>query len=394
VDDPAPLVYPIERTVDCEPPPAYAELRRSAPVRQVRLPSGDLGYLVTRYDDVRFVLSDPAFSTDRSRPGAPQPVAMSRDDSMLGMDAPHHSRLRRLVAGAFTAHRIEELRPRIREIVDELLDRMSATERPVDLNRAVAEPLPMTVLAELLGVPVVDRDRLRDLTHRMVSLTACPPADMARARRALREHVADLVAAKRQAPSDDLLSDLIAARDRVDRLSESELVSQTLLLLVAGYETTMNQIGTSVVALLRHPGEMRRLRDDPGLTASAVEELLRHDPPGDSGQFRITVRDVEVGGTRIPANSGVLAVIPSANRDERAFDRPDRLDITRGSPHLAFGHGPHHCLGAALVRVELQTLLSALPSRFAGLALAVPVEALRWRHGLRVGGFAEVPLTW
>ena len=390
-----PLPYPIEREADLEPPAEFARLRADQPVAPVRMPSGDIAYLVTRYDDVRVVLSDPAFSADRSRPGAPRPVAINRDDSMMSKDGHEHARLRGLISRAFTPRRVEGLRGRMRQIVDELLDAMAAAGPPADANLALARPLPMTVLAEMLGVPSVDRARVHTLAEAMTSLTARGPAEMAAAQQAMRAYAAELIAGKRESPGDDLLSAMITAHDEQDRLTGSELVSQMVLLFVAGYETTMNQIGNSLVALLRDPDHLAPLRADPALIGPAVEELLRHDPPGDSGQFRIAVTDVELSGTRIPAGSAVLAVIPAANRDERRFPDPDRLVVTRdGAPHLSFGHGPHYCLGATLVRMELGVLLSSLIGRFPGLRLGVAPGELRWRKGYRLGGYAEVPLVW
>lgn len=393
--EPEPPPYPIERTVELDPPAEFARLQTAQPVALVRLPTGDIAYLVTRYEDVRRVLSAPVFSNDRSRAGVPQPVAMSRDDSMIGMDPPQHTHLRALISRTFTARRVEALRPRIQEIVDDLLDEMAAGIPPLDLNLALARPLPMSVVGELLGVPYVDQAKLHDLTQRMVSLTAYTPAEMSEARDALRAYISELVAIKRRAPADDLLSAMIVARDGQNQLTESELISQTMLLLVAGYETTMNQIGNSVVSLLRNPHCIEMMCSDPALITGAVEELLRHDPPTDAAQFRVTVEEVEIAGVRIPANSAVLACIPAANRDERAFPDSDRLVITRDTErHLAFGHGAHYCLGAALVRAELQILIASLIQRFPGLRLAVPFWTLRWRRGLRLGGYTEVPVTW
>lgn len=395
MSEPAPLRYPIERTVDLDPPAEYNRLRDEQPVAQVTMPTGDPAYLVTRYEDVRHVLASSAFSTDRSRPGAPAPVAMSRDDSMLGKDPPEHTRLRRLVLSAFTPRRVEQQRPRIEKLTNDLLHTMAACSPPVDLNAAVAHRLPLLVLGELLGVPPVDQARLQRLSHRMVSYTAFGPQEMAAARAELRGYVGELIDHKRARPGDDLLTGLIAAHDGSDRLSTSELLSQTMLLLVAGHETTANQIGNGVVALLRHPDAFDRIRQNPELVSGAVEELLRHDPPGDAGQYRVALEDVELSGVRISAGQAVLACIPSANRDDRVFPDPHRLDIMRPvGKHLAFGHGAHFCLGASLARAELQIVLATLSARFPRLRLAIPAEHLRWVHGVRVGSYAEIPVAW
>lgn len=387
-----PRDYPFERRVATEPPPEYATLREEAPVTLVRMPTGDPAYLVTRYDDVRFVLSDRRFSVDRSRPGAPRLVGMQKNDTMLAKDPPDHTRLRRMMMREFTARRIERLRPLIREILGEILDAMQAQGPPADIVETVAVPLPITVLCELLGVPFADRSLLRDLSERMVSYTRYSFEEMAAARDRLREYVAELLRIKREEPGEDLLSALIAVRDGSDRLSEAELISQVELLLVAGHETTTKQIGNGMVALLGSPGQRTALRDNPD---AAVEELLRHDPPGDGAQFRLAIEDVDVGGVRIPAGSAVLAAIPVANRDPRQFADADRLDLNRSAnPHLTFGYGPHHCLGAILARAELKTTFLDLFARFGSLRLAVPPEELRWQRGLRVSGYAHVPVTW
>ena len=390
-----PYPFPFEREVATEPPPLYAQLQRDEPVAPVRLPTGDPAFLVTRYDDTLTVLSDPRFSNNRNRPGAPRPVAMARDDSMISMDAPDHTRLRRLISRAFTARQVERLRPYIQRTVDDLLDQMEAAGPPADLVQAISVPLPVTVICDLMGVPFADRAVLRDLSNKMVSYTAYSFEEIARARAQMRDFMAELVEVKRAEPGDDVMSAMIAARDEGDKLTESELVSQAMLMLVAGHETTVNQIGNSVVTLLANPDQLKLLREDPSVVTSAVEELLRHDPPGDGGQFRIAEEDVELSGTIIPAGSAVLAGIPVANRDPRRYDNPDALDLTRTeNAHLSLGHGPHFCLGAALVRAELQLLFPALLQRFPELRLAIPATELRWQRGLRISGYAEIPLSW
>jgi cytochrome P450 len=387
--------YPFEREVATEPPALYSRLQRDEPVARVLMPTGDPAFVVTRYEDVRLVLSDPRFSNDRNRTGSPRPVMMARDDSMVGMDPPDHTRLRRLVSRAFTARRVAALRPGITKTVEELVAAMAAQGPPVDLVEAIATPLPVSVICDLLGVPFADRPTLRELSTRLVSYTAFTFEEMAQARQRLRAFIADLVAIKRANPGDDVLSAMIAARDDDDRLSESELVSQAMLMLVAGHETTVNQIANSVVVLLANPDQLALLRKDPAAVDPAVEELLRHDPPGDSGQFRLALEDVELSGTTIPAGSAVLACIPIANRDPRQFSEPDRLDLLRSeNQHLSLGHGAHFCLGAALVRAELQILLPALFDRFPNLSLAIDRGELEWQRGMRISGFGRVPVSW
>jgi cytochrome P450 len=390
-----PYPFPFEREVATEPPAIYARLQREEPVAPVRLPTGDPAFAVTRYEDTRTVLSDPRFSANRNRPGAPRPVAMARDDSMVGMDPPDHTRLRRLSSRAFTVRQVDRLRPYIERTVHELLDQMAASAPPVDLVQAIAVPLPVTVICDLLGVPFANRTVLRELSSRLFSYTAFSLAEMVAARDRLRAFMADLIEVKRAEPGEDILSAMIAARDEGEKLSESELVSQAMLMLLAGNETSVNQIGNGAVTLLTHPDQFTMLRDDPAVATTAVEELLRHDPPADGGQLRIALEDIELSGTTIPAGSAVLACVPVANRDPRTFQDPDRLDITRAdNPHLTLGHGPHFCLGAALVRAELQILFPALLRRFPGLRLAVPLTDLRWQRGMRVSGYAQVPVCW
>jgi cytochrome P450 len=395
VEDHEPYLFPFERETVTQPPPLYAKLQRDEPVAPVRLPTGDTAFVVTRYEDTKTVLSDARFSVNRNRPGAPRPVLKARDDSMISVDPPDHTRLRRLVLRAFTSHQVDRLRPYIERTVEELLEHVAAAGPPADLIQAVAVPLPVTVICDLMGVPFADRALLRELSDPLVSYTAFTPEEQRRAHTRLLTFMAELIAVKRLRPGDDVMSMMIAARDEGDELTESELVSQAMLMLVAGHDPMTSLIGRSVVTLLDNPEQLSLLREDPAVMKTAVEELLRHDPPADGGQFRITLEDVELSGVTIPAGSGVLACIPVANRDPQVYDRPDELDLTRTSnPHLTLGHGPHLCMGAALARAELQLLLLALLRRFPKLRLAVPPTELRWRHGMRVAGYAEIPLTW
>ena len=390
-----PYPFPFERETVTEPPSLYARLQRDEPVAAVRLPTGDAAFVVTRYEDTKTVLSDPRFSVNRNRPGVSRPVVKARDDSMISTDPPDHTRLRRLVLRAFTTHQVNRLRPYIERTVHDLLDQMAAAGPPADLVQAIALPLPVTVICDLMGVPFADRALLRDLSDKLVSYTAFSPEEQARAHARLRTFMSELIEVKRAEPGDDVMSMMIAARDSDEKLSESELVSQAMLFLVAGHDPMVSLIGKSVVALLANPDQLKLLREDPLVVTTAVEELLRHDPPGDGGQFRITLEDVELSGVTIPAGSAVLACIPVANRDPRVYEDPDELDLTRTSnPHLSLGHGPHFCMGAALARAEMQLLLPALLRRFPGLRLAVPATELRWQHGMRLAGYTEIPLTW
>jgi cytochrome P450 len=379
-------------------PPEFERLRAEEPVARVTMPSGDRAWLVTRYQDVRTVFADPRFSrAAASVPTAPKlsPRIQPRADSILSKDPPDHTRLRKLVARAFTARRIEQLRPRIQETTDRLLDGLEQAGPPADLVTCLALPLPVMVICELLGVPYGDRDRFRGWTDSLLNIEL-PPADAYAAREALGDYLAELITDRRAHPSEDLLGHLTAARDEEGTLSEDELVSFGITLLIAGHETTANQIATFTLLLLRHPGQLRRLRETPDLVGPAVEELLRFTPLGvGSGLLRVATTDVELGGVRIRAGEAVIASITAANHDPAVFDDPDRLDIARAdNPHLAFGPGIHHCLGAQLARAELQTAIGSLLRRFPGLVLDVGEDELHWRPRLGLRGPSALPVRW
>jgi cytochrome P450 len=313
------------------------------------------------------------------------------DLHMLNCDPPDHERLRRLVNKAFTARRVERLRPRIASIAAELLDGMSA-RREVDLLASFAFPLPITVICELLGIPVADRDDFRAWSATLISNN--PPSGRYEAHaNAMVGYLRALLAAKRRHISDDMLSALIEARDSGDRLSEDELVSMALLLLVAGHETTVNLIGTGMLALLLNPGELARLRAGPSLMAGAVEELLRYVHPVSHATFRFAAEPVEIGGAAIGRGEIVLVSLSGANRDLSRFADAARLDIGRDSSgHLSFGHGIHYCVGAPLARLEAEIAFGGLLGRFGSMTLAVPPDSLRWRPSTLIHGLEALPV--
>ncbi|MEW9533740.1 cytochrome P450 [Microbispora sp. NPDC049125] len=389
--------YPFERYSVTEIPPVYAELRKQCPVAELSLPSGDRGWIITPYEDVKRVLADLAFS--RAATAVPDAPRLTETPPASGglftMDPPEHTRLRRLVAREFTNRRVEALRPRIQEIADRLLDEMAAGPRPVDLVQALALPLPIIVICELLGVPYEDREKFRDWSSAMVSLTLHTPEVVEHKKQELAFYFAELVERKRAEPGDDLFSALVTAHDDDGKLDLLELIIMGITIIVAGTETTTSTIGTGTLALLRHPEIVTRLRDDPSKIDAVVEEILRTCPIGDGGPQRVTLEDVEVAGVAIPKNSLVMAAIPAANHDPFRFADPDRFDIDRGgNPHLAFGHGIHHCLGASLARAELQITISSLFRRFPDLRAAVPVESLQLTSGMIVHSLRELPVTW
>jgi cytochrome P450 len=382
-----------------DPFPALAAWRDSGPVRRVDERLGVPVWVVARYDDVLAALSDPRLSNDPHH--ARDLTERLRGDflsrSMIGADPPEHTRLRRLVSKAFTPRRVEGLRPRISQITETLLDRITPRGRAA-LIREFALPLPITVIGELLGVPEADRERFRLWTDEMLDRPFDPDMDMAlvtAARERMYGYLADLVDAKRARPADDLLTDLVQATDEGERLDRQELLAMTFLLLIAGYVTTVNLIGNGTLALLRSPDQLDLLRADPSRVPQAVEEVLRFDGPVNPGLTRYALEDVEIGGVRIPRGEMVLLSIAAADRDPARFPDPDRFDVTAGgSGHLAFGHGIHFCLGAPLARLEGQVAFTALLERLPDLALAVPEEALQWSAGGVLRGVRELPVTF
>jgi cytochrome P450 len=390
-----------------DPFPLFAAVRDLGAVHEVTLADGHPAWLVVRYDEALAALNDARFSKDMHAAmaadagvvaeGLPGP-AFARH--MLSVDPPHHTRLRRLVSGAFSPRRIEELRPRVEATIDDLLDEI-ADEGPdstVDLVSAFAFPLPFTVICELLGVPEPDRDPLgRGLTALLVPTTT--PDEYAKAKEASDQVVAMLTAlveTKQRAPGDDLVSALISARDGDERLDNQELLSTIFQLIVAGHDTTASLIGNSVVALLDNPDQLDDLRRDPTKLAAAVEELLRYDAPVPHSTFRYAIAPVELGTVTIPAGAQVIISLAAANRDANHYTSPDQLDLDRHEiRHLAFGHGIHHCLGAVLARMEGQLALGTLLRRFPDIRLAVPVDELHWAHGdgLVLRGLSELPVV-
>jgi cytochrome P450 RapN len=377
--------------------PNYARLR-AEPLVKVEMPYGGEAWLATRYEDVKTVLADPRFSraeaVGKDVPRVMPPIEL--ETSILSMDPPEHSRLRKLVAKAFTARQIERLRPRTQAIIDELLDRMIAAGPPADLAESLAWPLPITVICELLGVPVEDRDRFRTWTDRLLSLSGAEIEQTRQARESLDGYLAELIAQRRVEPTEDLLGQLVLARDEGDRLSEGELVSFGVTLLVAGHETTANQTGNFVYLLLDQPELWQQLVADPDLVPAAVEELTRFVPLGASAAFsRIATEDLELGGRLVRKGESVVTTVASANRDEAIFDRPDEINLSREhNPHVGFGHGVHHCLGAPLARLELQLAVGTLVRRLPGLRLAVPADDVAWRVDRLVRGVRALPVAW
>jgi cytochrome P450 len=394
-----------------DPLRVFARMREESAVTSVITPEGQRAWLITRYEDVRKALADPRLSKDwrklRSPGFVPDPSVGFLMAHMLNADPPDHTRLRRLVQKAFTPGRVAALRPRIEAITASLLDAMPgggsggggraldadpAGDGAVDLITAFAFPLPMTVICELLGIPDGDREEFKTWSQVILSSTATFDEYRA-AGGAMYAYFTRLLADKRAAPADDLLSALITARDSGDSLDEPELLAMIFLLLVAGHETTVNLIATGTLALLTHPSEFSRLRSEPSLLPGAVEELLRYANPLNHATDRYAPESFEIGGVTIPAGEPVLVVTSSANRDPARFPDPDRLDVGRdASGHVAFGHGIHYCVGAPLARLEGEIAFGALLARFPGLSLAVEPSELRWRPSSLIHGLERLPV--
>jgi cytochrome P450 len=376
-------------------PEVFAQLK-SCPVAQGELPDGSTAWLVGGYDQVRQVLTDQRFSRAlASAPGRSlQGIELSSANSIIGMDPPEHTRLRKLVVSAFTVRRVEAMRPRVAAIVAELVAAFTAGPEPTDLMTSFSLPLPVRVICELLGVPTADIARFRAWSSTLVTDWEQDSGEILTALAELYEYFADLIRIRRAQPADDLLSALIAARDSGDRLSEAELTNLACTILVAGYETTAHSISLSLLALLAHPDQLARLRADPALIPGAVEELLRYVRIGVLPLSRITTEEVELGGVTIAAGEVVLPVIQAANRDPLVFSEPERFDISRAPSHLGFGSGAHHCLGAQLARVELQEAMRGLVTQVPGLALAVPPADLRFKPGMAIYNLRALPVSW
>jgi len=389
---------PMDPEFVADPYPTYHRLRTEDPVHH-----SPLGFWVlTRYDDVVAALRDPRLAKEAiasfvaARFGAPVP-AMGL--SMLDRDPPDHTRLRGLVSKAFTPRVVEGLRPRIQQIVDGLLDG-AAGRRSMDLIEEFAYPIPVIVICEMLGVPVEDHERFKgwslDVARGLDLVWLGPDSEVGRrsiaARQALGEYFRGLIAQRRAAPRNDLLSGLIAAEEAGDKLNEIELLATCILLLIAGHETTVNLIGNGTLALLRHRDQLERLRREPGLIATAVEELLRFDGPVQR-TARIPSEDVSFGGRTIAKGEMVMPFIGAADRDPAQFPSPDRLDIGRtDNRHIAFGWGIHFCLGAPLARIEGQIAINTLVRRLPKLELATGQP--EYRQSLTLRGLKALPVTF
>ncbi len=376
------------------PYPYYARLRAESPVCRTtffRQPT----WLVTRYTDVVSVFRDERFVKDWP------PVTRwvhrlsgSITRHMLNTDAPDHTRLRTLVHKAFTPQLVERLRERVQDVCDRLLDDLSSNG-PMDLMSGYALPLPLTIIADLLGIPESDRLRFHTFSRSIISASTMVGAlRSVPDQRSLTRQLRKLIAQRRVDPRDDLISALVQVEEAGEQLDETELVAMIALLLIAGYETTVNLVGSGALALLQYPDQRQLFEQQPALLDSAIEELLRFTSPLDMASQRFAKEDLKIDSVEIAQGNLVVAVIGSANRDETQFPDPNKLDITRQpNKHLAFGQGAHFCIGAPLARIEAQVALTTLFRRFPRLRLACTPESLRWRKSLIVRGLAELPVA-
>ena len=386
------------------PFPFFARLRVSQPVYRTTLPDKTQVWLLTRYEDVNHLLKDARFAKDRRNAMTPEqlrklpwvpPMFRPLERNMLDLDTSDHTRLRQLVQKAFTPRLIEEMRTRVQTLADELLDAASRRSE-MDLIRDYALPLPMILITEILGVPARDRDKFHKWSKVIVSVNQFNNdwRIMPAVWKFLR-YMRGFFKTRRAEPQDDLVSSLIQAEEAGDSLSEDELFAMVFLLLIAGHETTVNLIGSGMLELLQHPDQMSKLRQDPSLIRSAIEELLRFTSPVFMSTERYAREDVIIQDVTISRGEMTLGVIGSANRDETVFENADTLDIAREeNKHLSFGYGMHFCLGAPLARLEAQIAINTLLRRMPNLRLKVSPDALRWRPSLILRGLDALPVTF
>jgi cytochrome P450 len=394
----APPPFPFMHPDPCTPPPEYAELRRTAAVTRVALPTGYTAWLVTRHDNVRAALIDPRLSREAlTTPDAPPLLPMPpQRRSLFFSDPPGHTRLRRLVAPAFASEQIERMRPGIEQIVKNLLDAMATDGPPADLLQHAARPLPMLVLFCLFGVPDDDIDTLGQQTEMMFAFGTRPQEDIQAAHQHVHDYFLDLVAHKRAYPGDDLLTNLIDARDGNDRLTDAELVALVHDLLGAGIQPVTAEIVHGVLTLLRED-RFRLIQQQPKLLAGAIEELLRHSQSAGGGllSVRVATQNVQLGDVMIPAGDAVIPSLNAANLDENVFPQPDRFEPRRTpNSHLAFGDGAHHCVGIHVGRIELQAFFAAIAQRFPKLRLVIPENDLVWTPGVAFRTPVTLPVEW
>ncbi|MEV8510423.1 cytochrome P450 [Actinoplanes sp. NPDC051475] len=394
--EPERLALPIPRTNPIEIPEVFGRLREEKPVCPISMVTGDPALLVTRHDDLKRVLTDRVFSraavcgelAPRSQAVRPSP------DSIMNMDPPRHTRIRKFAAQAFTPARIAALTPEIESIVDDILTAMAAEDGPVDLNEMFSRPLPLRIISHMLGVPFEDWPLFTGWTETIMTI-ASTAEEIAAAYVGLRSYFIKLVSDKRADPGDDFLSVLAAQSDAEGSLTEAELVSLGTFLLVAGHETSATVLTAGVLNLLRHPDQLAALKADPELWTGATEEISRVGIPGVSPFPRIATEDLTMHGVDIPRGTAMVVNYETALRDPRVYENPEAFDIRRHQPsQVWFGHGPHFCLGAPVARLEVGIGLRALFDRFPGLRMVESANDLRWKNNAALGGFERFLVSW
>ncbi len=403
INTPIPTVNLASAAFKANPFPFYAQLRADAPVYRTTLPNKHPVWLITRYADVAAALKDERFAKDRHNALSAEQIRKTPwtpalfkalEKNMLDLDAPDHTRLRGLVHKVFTPRLVEHMRERVQQLADELLDK-AAKQKHFDLIEGYALPIPMTIISEILGVPVQDRANFHRWTKGIISVSG--PIQMLWSIPSfigLLSYIRKLCQMRRADPQDDLISALVQASENGDRLNDEELQSMVAILLIAGHETTVNLIGNGTLALLENPDQFDLLRENPALIKTATEELLRYSPPVEAATERYAREDITINGVTIPRGEQMMAVLASANRDASQFEKPDVLDVTReNNKHLSFGQGIHYCVGAPLARLEGHIALNTLLARMPHLRLSVPAEKLKWRAGLSLRGLEALPVT-
>ncbi len=393
------IAYPMQRGCPFHPPEKMTRLQKEDPFARVKIWDGTEPYLLTRYVDIRSVLSNAGISTNANVDGYPhilegRMVSDKADKSFIRKDPPEHTRLRRMVMREFTVKRVEELRPKMQAMVDRLIANFAKLPQGADFVEHFAAPLPTEVITLLLGVPYSDSTFFHEATRVQFSLSSTQ-AEVRKSLDDLFAYLDALITRKERDPQDDIVSRLVHEQMIPGNIDRAGLISTLRLLLSAGHQTTQNTAALGVLLLLQHPAELAKLKADPGLALSAVDEILRYTTVLHLGARRVAAQDIDVNGHRIEAGAGIICAIPAANRDAEMFPDPDRFDISRdAAAHVAFGFGIHQCLGQVLARTELQIVFESLFKALPDLRLAVPFERINFRSDMFIYGVHELPLNW